>query len=994
AIAPYAGAATGAGGEIRDEGATGKGSKPKAGLAGFAVSNLEISGALNKWEEEFKSTRSKRLASPLDIMIEAPIGAANFNNEFGRPNICGYFRTFEQKVEGKSGEDYRGFHKPIMIAGGLGNIKREHVIKDNIEIGAPVYVIGGPAMLIGLGGGSASSISVGSQSEDLDFASVQRDNAEMERRCQEVIDACWSLGEENPIMAIHDVGAGGLSNALPELVNDFNRGAIFDLRKVPNSEKGMKPSELWCNESQERYVLSVSEKNKEFFENLCKRERCPFSLVGIATEEKQLIVKDTLFNNDAVNIPLEFLLGKPPRLQKNVESYTPKGDDFKASEVNLEDAIHRVLSLPTIADKSFLITIGDRSVTGLVTRDQMVGPFQVPVADVAVTSSSLSSFCGEAMAVGERPPVAILNYEAASKLAVGEAITNIMASDVKKLSDIKLSANWQVDSNLPGDDYGLYKAVEAVGMDLCPKLGICIPVGKDSMFMSTNLEDKGKVSAPISLNITAFSKVDDVTKTLTPLLVKPFEESELYLVDLGKGKNRIGGSALTQVYNKIGDITPNLDCVETFKSAFNFLNELREKNLVKAYHDRSDGGLLTTLIEMGFASKSGLNINLSALTNSEEEVNNALFSEELGFVVQVSSSDKNEFLEIAKKHNVISDTFFVGTPSNSSSVVIKNNDKTLYEADLFSLRKLWSKTSYEIQARRDNSNCAKEEFEQKLNVENSGLFFDVNFKVVKPKSFSTIPKVAILREQGTNGHTEMAYAFYKAGFEVIDVHMNDFFTGSVSLSDFKGLVACGGFSYGDVLGAGNGWATSILFNEKLKQEFSDFFNRKDTFTLGVCNGCQMLARLKSIIPNSDHFPLFVQNLSERFEARLTQVKINKSPSIFFTGMEESYLPIVLAHGEGRAQYKDQSHLKLAKNENLVSMQFVDYKKEIASTYPLNPNGSPDGITGLTSTDGRVTILMPHPERVFRNVQFSWTELDKTEESPWMQMFYNARNWVS
>lgn len=997
AISPFAGAATGSGGEIRDEGATGRGSKPKAGMAGFAVSNLNIPGASTPWEDEFQSESSKRLATPLDIMIDGPLGAAAFNNEFGRPNINGYFRTFEAKVNGKAGVEYRGFHKPIMIAGGIGNIKRKHVEKNEIEVGAPVYVIGGPAMLIGLGGGSASSIAVGSQSEDLDFSSVQRDNAEMERRCQEVIDTCWAMDDRNPILSIHDVGAGGLSNALPEIINDSNRGAVFELRKVPNAELSMSPSELWCNESQERYVLSVSEKNIFLFEEICKRERCPFSMVGRATENRDLLVTDELFNNNPVDIPLEVLLGKPPKLLRDVESYIPKGEEFDVASLDIKEIVNRLLVHPTISDKSFLINIGDRTVSGLVARDQMVGPYQVPVADVAVTTASLSTFAGEAFAVGERPPVALLDYEAQSRMAVGEAITNIIAADVESLSSIKLSANWQVDSEQPGDDYGLYKAVETIGIDLCPKLGVSIPVGKDSMFMSSKV-DGGKfkkVSAPMALNITAFSKVNDVRLTLTPLLNTDYENTELLLVDLGKGKNRVGASCLASAYNKIGSSAPNLDSAKDFVSAFNFLRELKDNNLVYAYHDRSDGGVFVSLLEMAFTTKAGLEICLDELVNSNTSVNEVLFNEELGFVIQISKDKKDDVLKIAKKYKTDNFTKKIAEANSSKQINIVLNKETVFSDSIENLRALWSKTTYEIQKIRDNAECAKEDFDLKLDSSNTGLFYNVNFKTDSIlNEAGERPKVAILREQGTNGHVEMAYAFYKAGFQSIDVHMQDLLERKVLLKDFSGLAVCGGFSYGDVLGAGIGFANSILFNSYLRDEFTSFFNRSDTFTLGVCNGCQMLARLKNLIPGADHFPYFTHNKSERFEARLLQVKIEKSPSIFFKGMEGSSLPIAIAHGEGRADFSATGSLETILDSGYASLSFVNSNKKLATLYPENPNGSPQGLTGVSSTDGRVMIMMPHPERVFRWSQLSYHEETQEEFSPWMQMFINARKFVT
>ncbi|VAW91631.1 Phosphoribosylformylglycinamidine synthase, synthetase subunit / Phosphoribosylformylglycinamidine synthase, glutamine amidotransferase subunit [hydrothermal vent metagenome] len=994
AISPFAGAATGSGGEIRDEGATGRGSKPKAGLCGFSVSNLKIPDAMQIWETDYG--KPDRIASSLDIMLEGPIGAAAFNNEFGRPNICGYFRTFEEQVAGIYGDEIRGYHKPIMLAGGLGNIREPNIEKNQIPADAQLLVIGGPAMLIGLGGGAASSMQTGQSHEDLDFSSVQRGNPEMERRAQEVIDHCCHMNDQNPIISIHDVGAGGLSNAMPELVNDCNRGAIFDLRAIPNDEPGMSPLDIWCNESQERYVLAVSKTNLVKFIAICERERCPYAVIGEATTKKQLVVKDSHFDNTPIDIPMDVLLGKPPKMLRDVTRASIKLETFNHQIINVKEALYRILKLPTVADKSFLITIGDRSVTGMVTRDQMVGPWQVPVADVAVTSSGFRGYTGEAMALGERTPVALIDHTSSARLAVAEAITNIAASNIESLSDITLSANWMSAAGHPGEDSGLYDAVKTVGMELCPELKITIPVGKDSMSMKTvwqdNAESKSVIS-PMSLIITAFSRVKDLRKTLTPELQSDKGASSLILIDLGNGKNRLGASCLAQVYKQIGDTPADLDSALLLKSYFDAIQKLNNNNLLLAYHDRSDGGLVTSLLEMAFAGHVGLDIDISKLSN---DVVSVLFNEELGGVIQVLNTQLDEVSDILNKFNLAFN--IVATLNDSLEVNIKSNNTLLLHESLTKLRLAWSDTSYQMQAIRDNDDCAAQAKQLLTESNDKGLHvnlsFDHNEDISAPYiNFAHQPRVAILREQGVNGHIEMASAFDRVGFESVDVHMSDLMSGLVNLNDFTGLVACGGFSYGDVLGAGGGWAKSILFHDGLKEQFQQFFYRSDSFTLGVCNGCQMLSNLKELIPGAKHWPQFVKNTSEQFEARFSLVKIKQSKSIFLSGMEGSIIPITVAHGEGHAKFNTSDAMQTALKENAVCLQFVDNNDVTTEQYPLNPNGSANGITGLTSDDGRVTIMMPHPERVYRTVQNSWHPDDWSEDAPWLRMFQNARAWV-
>ncbi len=996
AIAPFSGAATGSGGEIRDEGATGVGSKPKAGLTGYTVSDLKLPGFEQPWESQYG--KPNRIVSPLDIMIEGPIGGAAFNNEFGRPNILGYFRTYEETIAGNAGDEVRGYHKPIMLAGGLGNIRRDHVEKGEIPVGAKLIVLGGPAMLIGLGGSAASSMASSDGNEDLDFASVQRGNPEMERRCQEVIDRCWQLEENNPISFIHDVGAGGLSNALPELVKDGERGGNFDLRSVLSDEKGMSPLEIWCNESQERYVMAVPPERLAEFTSICERERCPFAVVGEATEEMHLSVDDTIFSNQPVDLPMSILFGKPPKMHRSAVKETIKGDQFDGSQVDLADAAKRVLSLPTVASKNFLITIGDRSITGMIARDQMVGPWQTPVADVAVTTSSLESYTGESMSMGERTPLAILDAPASGRMAVGESLTNLAASLVTERKSIKLSANWMAAAGHPGEDEKLYETVKAVGMELCPALDIAIPVGKDSMSMKTVWEDQGEkksVTSPLSLVITAFAPVADVRKTLTPEL-KNDKDTSLVLLDLGEGKNRLGGSVLAQVHNQVGSTVPDVDNPKTLAAFFDSVQKLNNDGVLLAYHDRSDGGLFATLVEMSFASHLGLDVELSNVISNSSEITASLFNEELGAVIQVSNNDLESVLSHLSDAGVQASV--IATLNQDDQIRVKYQDDVVLEESRVNWQRIWAETSYRIQSLRDNPKCAQQEFDSLLDDKDPGLHsrltFDLNEKITASIDISVKrPKIAVLREQGVNGHVEMAAAFHKAGFASYDVHMSDILTGRVSLKDYQGLVACGGFSYGDVLGAGEGWAKSVLFNKVAREEFSSFFQRTDTFALGVCNGCQMLSNLRELIPGTDHWPKFVRNESAQFEARLVQVEVQESNSILFKGMEGSCMPIVVAHGEGQTEYRDISDYDALVKKAQVSLKYVDNYGKPTENYPFNPNGSAHGVTGLTSEDGRVTIMMPHPERVYRTVQHSWHPAEWSEQAPWLRLFQNARKWL-
>ncbi|HEX4775117.1 MAG TPA: phosphoribosylformylglycinamidine synthase [Candidatus Saccharimonadales bacterium] len=984
AIAPVPGAATGVGGEIRDEAATGRGAKSKMGLAGFTVSNLRIPGATQPWEKDHG--KPSRIASALDIMLEAPIGGAGFANEFGRPNLLGYFRTYEEQINDR----FWGYHKPIMIAGGLGNIRDRHVQKNQLPVGAKIIILGGPAMLIGLGGGASSSMNIGSSSEDLDFASVQRGNGEMERRTNEVIDACWALGKTNPIITIHDVGAGGLSNALPELVHDSGRGAVFELRDILSAEPGLSPLEIWCNEAQERYVLGIAPQDLEEFSAICARERCPFAVVGEVTELEQLVLNDKLFKNQPIDLPLDVLFGKPPKMTRKVKRHQQKGTELDLKNIKLDEAIERVLKLPAVGSKKFLITIGDRTVGGLVTRDQMVGPWQVPVSDVAVTAAAFDSEAGEAMAMGERPPLALIDAPAAARMAVGEAITNIAAADVKQLQDIKLSANWMAAVGQGQEDQHLYDSVKAIGEEFCPGLGLTIPVGKDSLSMRTTWQagDQSKsVTSPVSLNITGFAPVTDAQKTLTPQLDLS-QESSLILIDLGSGHSRLGGSALAQVYNQLGNETPDADPA-ILKDFFTKLTELKKQAKILAYHDRSDGGLLTTVLEMAFASRCGLDLDLTNLPGNTLE---KLFNEELGAVIQVAETDEGE---VVKRFG--SNAILIGRPLKEQEIHIRDGDQ-IYKNSRSQLEGWWSETSYQLQKLRDNPAMAEQEFTAIQDNKDAGLSpkLVVVTKVTTrgiTKVTTSKPKVAIFREQGVNGQIEMAAAFDKAGFTAIDVHLNDLISGRYDLDDFVGLAACGGFSYGDVLGAGEGWAKSILFHPELRTKFSKFFARPDTFSLGVCNGCQALAALKELIPGAANWPSFMKNTSEQFEARLVTTQINETPSILFKGMAGLILPVPTAHGEGRAEFASFSAQRQAMLDGLIVAQYTDNHGKITEDYPSNPNGSPEGIAALTTFDGRATVIMPHPERAFMTRQLSWHPKEWGTDSPWFQIFLNARAWA-
>jgi phosphoribosylformylglycinamidine synthase len=994
AISPFAGAATGSGGEIRDEGATGCGSRPKAGMCGFSVSNLKLPGQMRPWETDFG--KPERIASALEIMLEGPIGAAAFNNEFGRPGLAGYFRTFEEKVPAEKGEEIRGYHKPIMIAGGMGNIREAHLEKHPLPKMTPIVVLGGPAMLIGLGGGAASSMASGSRCEHLDFASVQRGNPEMERRCQEVINACTTMGEKNPILSIHDVGAGGLSNAVPEIIDDADRGGRFELRNIPSAEPGMSPMEIWCNEAQERYVLAINEAQLEAFEKLCARERCLYAVIGTVSEERRLLVSDRHFDNNPVDMPLEVLLGKTPKMLRRARSQHFLKPEFNTEDIRIEEAIERVLLMPAVASKNFLVTIADRSVTGLVARDQMVGPWQVPVADVAVTLSDYKGYTGEAMAMGERAPIALVNAPASGRMAIGEALTNIAAADINSISDICLSANWMAPAGHPGEDVNLFETVKAVGKELCPALGIAIPVGKDSLSMKTVWEEEGEsreVTGPVSLIISAFASVEDVRKTLTPQLRLDQGDSDLLLIDLGLGKRRMGGSCLAQAYKQVGHQTPDLDNPESFKVFFEAIQQLNKQELLLAYHDRSDGGLFTTICEMAFAGHTGLEIHLKTLGKNAI---NALFNEELGAVIQIRHQDKEQVLATFSEADLESHVHVVGRLIEDDRISIQNGRQILFSKKRADLQALWADTSYQMQKLRDNPECAEQELEL-LQRDDPGQQTHVGFDmqedvVASAHLMMTRPRVAILREQGVNGHIEMAAAFDQAGFTAVDVHMTDVLSGQQDLKDFQGLIACGGFSYGDVLGAGGGWAKSILHNDQASEVFEAFFHRPDVFALGVCNGCQMLSQLRHLIPGAEHWPWFRHNVSEQFEARLSMVEVLPSPSIFLHEMQGSRLPIAVAHGEGRAVFAGNSPQSVLK-AGLVSLSYVDNHGHPTEHYPENPNGSPHGITGLTTKDGRFTIMMPHPERLFRTVQCSWHPRDWGQYGPWMRMFRNARVWV-
>ncbi|MBC3916260.1 phosphoribosylformylglycinamidine synthase [Undibacterium sp. CY18W] len=1024
AISPFPGASTGAGGEIRDEGATGRGARPKAGLTGFTVSNLMLPGARQAWENAGDSLTAKidanaygkpdRIASPLQIMIEGPLGGAAFNNEFGRPVLGGYFRTFEQNVGGT----VYGYHKPIMIAGGIGNISDRHTKKNDLPVGTLLIQLGGPGMRIGMGGSAASSMATGTNTADLDFDSVQRGNPEMERRAQEVINSCWQLGDDNPVLSIHDVGAGGLSNAFPEITNDAKRGALFDLRKVPLEESGMAPKEIWSNESQERYVLGIAPESLELFRHFCERERCPFAVVGTATEERQLRVIDPLNDTSPVDMPMNVLLGKPPKMHRDVSHVSNDFPKIDLTGIDLQVAAERVLSLPTVADKSFLITIGDRTVGATSVRDQMVGPWQVPVADCAVTTMSLEGYLGEAMSMGERTPLAVIDAAASGRMAVGEAITNIAAAPIKDISDIKLSANWMAACGQPGQDAALFDTVKAVGMELCPALGISIPVGKDSLSMRTTWKDEGQskaVTSPVSLIISAFSPVYDVRKSLTPQIRLDQGDTSLILIDLGRGKNRLGASCFAQVMQQLGNDAPDVDSAEDLKAFFAAIQQLNGEDKLLAYHDRSDGGLYASLCEMAFAGRAGLSVNLDILTMDSEHAADqgdaknwasqvserrndmtlrALFNEELGAVIQIRTEQRSEVMDVLRSFNLGACSHIIGKPNNSGIIEFTRDAKQIYTQPRTALHQLWSKTSWQIARLRDNPAGADAEYARIVDANDPGmqpkLSFDPQQDVAAPFIVTGVrPKVAILREQGVNSHIETAYVMHKSGFEAVDVHMSDLIAGRANLADFKGLIAVGGFSYGDVLGAGEGWAKTILFNSMMSEQFSQFFHRDDTFGLGICNGCQMMSNLKSIIPGAQAWPKFTKNKSEQFEGRFAMVEVADSASIFFQGMAGTQTPIAIAHGEGFADFSTTGDIARAQ----VAMRFVNNAGQATEAYPYNPNGSPQGITSVTNDDGRFTVLMPHAERVFRSVLHSWHPDAWGEDSPWMRMFRNARVWV-
>ncbi|MBK9131341.1 MAG: phosphoribosylformylglycinamidine synthase [Gammaproteobacteria bacterium] len=993
AISPYPGAATGAGGEIRDEGATGRGAKPKAGLCGFSVSNLRLPGAAQPWEEDHG--KPERIASALDIMLEGPIGAAAFNNEFGRPNISGYFRTYEERVPGPGGAQLRGYHKPIMLAGGLGNIDADHIGKQDLAPTTQLVVLGGPALLIGLGGGAASSMTSGTSTADLDFASVQRDNAEMQRRCQEVIDRCWQLGADNPILSIHDVGAGGLSNALPEIVHGAERGARIELRAVPCDDPGLSPMQIWCNEAQERYVLAVSAARIAEFQALCERERCPCAVVGEVIADEHLTVGDGHFDNLPVDLPMQLLFGKPPKTLRDVHHVTFAKPEFTTRGIDAQEAAQRVLRLPTVADKTFLITIGDRTVGGLIARDQMVGPWQVPVADAAVTLNDFDGYAGEAMALGERAPLALIHPAASGRMAVGEALTNIVGTPIRALADVKLSANWMAAAGYPGEDAALFDTVEAVALELCPALGIAIPVGKDSLSMRTRWDERGEardMAAPLSLIISAFAPVTDARRALTPQLQLDAGDTDLILIDLGKGRNRLGASALAQVYRQVGHHGPDLDDPQALKAFFTAIQELNAEGLLLAYHDRSDGGLFVTVCEMAFAAHAGVSVALEELGDDPIA---ALFSEELGAVVQVRHSDTDAVLEWLHGAGLGHHAHVIGTVNDEDRLVFTHGSRAVLAESRVALQRTWSETTWRMQSLRDNPAAAQEEYDRLLDHGDPGLnaapTFDPDEDVAAPYiRTGTRPRVAILREQGVNGQVEMAAAFDRAGFDCFDVHMSDILSGRTRLTGFQGIAACGGFSYGDVLGAGGGWAKAILFNPRARDEFAAFFARPDSFGLGVCNGCQMMSQLHELIPGAELWPRFVRNASEQFEARLARVEVLDSPSLFFAGMAGSRLPIAVAHGEGRVEFREGQTEAAVRQAGLVSLRYVENRGEAATRYPANPNGSPGGLTGFTTRDGRFTIMMPHPERVFRAVQHSWYPREWGEDGPWLRLFRNAR----
>ncbi len=991
AIAPYPGASTGSGGEIRDEGAVGCGARPKAGLVGFSVSHLHVPGLEQPWEQPFG--KPDRIVSALQIMLDGPIGGAAFNNEFGRPAICGYFRTLEQPHGGR----VWGYHKPIMIAGGLGNIRDPHVHKRDMPAGSLLVVLGGPAMLIGLGGGAASSMTSGASDAELDFASVQRDNAEMEHRCQEVIDRCWQLGDRNPIRFIHDVGAGGLSNALPELVKDGGRGARIDLRRIPSADSGLSPLELWCNEAQERYVLAIPPAALDAFAAICARERCPFAVVGEALADPALHVDDPQLGAAPVDLPLSVLFGKPPRMRRAFGRQAVARQPLDLAGLSIADAVERVLRMPAVAGKGFLVTIGDRSVTGLVHRDQMVGPWQVPVADAGVTLTSYDAYGGEAMAIGERTPLALIDAPASGRMAVGEAITNIASVGIGALRDVKLSANWMAAAGQPGQDQALFDTVRAVGMELCPALGIVIPVGKDSMSMHTawKTDDDAKaVTGPLSLIVSAFAPVPDVRLSVTPQL-RPDVDGVLLLIDLGAGRNRLGASALALAWRQVGDAAPDLDDPARLAALFEVIQSCLRDRLLLAYHDRSDGGLFTTLAEMAFAGHCGLDVDITALGTDPLA---ALFSEELGAVVQVRTGDLDTVRERLGAAGLGGLAHAIGRAVPGATLRISRDGVEVYRASRTDLHRAWAELSYTMQGLRDNPACAREEYDRLLDADDPGLSAALTYApsddVAAPfVATGARPRVAILREQGVNGQYEMAAAFERAGFDAFDVHMSDILSGRVDLAAFTGLAACGGFSYGDVLGAGEGWAKTILFNARARDQFAAFFARPDTFSLGLCNGCQMFANLHDIVPGAAHWPKFVRNLSEQYEARVTLVRVERSPSVLLAGMHGSILPIVVAHGEGRAEFRDDAAAAGLEAHGGVALRYVDTRGRATQVFPSNPNGSPHAIAAVCSEDGRVTIAMPHPERVFRTVLNSWTPPGWGEDGGWMRLFRNARVWL-
>ncbi len=1011
AISPFAGAATGSGGEIRDEGATGTGSKPKAGLCGFSVSNLNIPHYPQAWEAEVYG-RPERIVSPLAIMLEGPVGAAAFNNEFGRPNLAGYFRSYEATVAGQR----RGYHKPIMLAGGLGNIREDHVHKKMLATGSLVIQLGGPGMLIGLGGGAASSMTTGSNNADLDFDSVQRGNPEMERRAQEVIDRCWQMGEANPILSIHDVGAGGLSNALPELVHGGGRGGQFYLRAAPSEESGMSPREIWCNEAQERYVLAIPPERLDEFRTMCERERCPFAVLGHATEHGHLQVSDSHFHNHPVDVDLEIILGKPPRMSRDVKHAPPTLTRLNLEGLTLHEAAYRVLALPGVASKMFLISIGDRSVGGLTARDQCVGPWQIPVADCAVTLMGYKTLQGEVFSIGEKAPLALIDAPASGRMAIVEAITNMAAARVDGLGQIKLSANWMAPAGHTGEDAALFDTVAAVSQ-YCQALGISIPVGKDSMSMKTAWTEgdiQKAVTSPISLVITAFAATPDASAHLTPQLRTDVGDTDLILIDLGRGQNRLGGSSLAQVYLQLGDDCPDAPTPTSLAAFFNTVQALNTAGKLLAYHDRSDGGLFATVCEMSFAGHCGVDITLDALCpdpsgviraakqidkaladeNATSWILGMLFNEEAGAVIQVRSADTQSVMQAFIDAGLPNEIHLIGRSASLDRLRVMYAGSAVLDESRSDLQRAWARTGFEIARLRDNPLCAEQEFAVHADVGDPGLSytlsFDVAHNIAAPYFVKgVLPRIAVLREQGVNGQVEMAAAFDAAGFAPVDVHMSDILSGRVSLTEFKGLAACGGFSYGDVLGAGGGWAKSILFNARARDQFAAFFERPDSFALGVCNGCQMMSQLHDLIPGAQAWPRFERNLSEQFEARFVMTEVLASPSLFFDGMAGSKLPIVVSHGEGRVLFRAPDHADMVQ----LAMRYIDNRGVPTEAYPANPNGSPGGATGYTTPDGRFTILMPHPERIFRSAQLSWQPEGMVEASPWLRIFRNARKWV-